>query len=125
MNYKLNIFLREKRVIAFLLYSITLTISLPTYADQPKQVQINAKEFSFSPSSIEVKTGQELQITLSNHGALAHNITFKSQDIATKTIQTDDKTTTTVSFSKPGRYEFICSVPGHANAGMKGKVIVK
>ncbi len=31
----------------------------------------------------------------------------------------------TVTFSKPGTYEYLCTVSGHAAAGMKGVLTVK
>ena len=30
-----------------------------------------------------------------------------------------------VAFKKPGRYPFVCTVPGHIAAGMKGTLIVR
>jgi uncharacterized cupredoxin-like copper-binding protein len=27
-------------------------------------------------------------------------------------------------FAKPGEYEFVCDLPGHLEAGMKGRLIV-
>ena len=125
MYNKFKAIIKRRNFLIFLVLSSTFMVGLPTHAEEAKQVQIISEEFSFSPETIDVKSGQELEITLANHGALAHNITFKNKDVATDTIQSDNKTTVTASFSKPGRYEFICSVPGHANAGMKGVVVVK
>lgn len=31
----------------------------------------------------------------------------------------------TVTFTKPGMYRYLCPLPGHAAAGMKGVLIVK
>ena len=112
------------QLMGFLILLSLVMPGMPAYADEAKQVEIISEEFSFSPKKIEVQADQELHITLANHGALAHNITFKDKAVATDTIQGDEKTTTTVTFSEPGQYEFICSVPGHANAGMKGQVVV-
>jgi uncharacterized cupredoxin-like copper-binding protein len=38
----------------------------------------------------------------------------------TKLLKHGQSTTLTVKFSKSGKYEFLCAVPGHAAAGMKG-----
>ena len=35
------------------------------------------------------------------------------------------KATLTVSLTKPGKYEYLCTVPGHAAAGMNGIITVK
>lgn len=39
---------------------------------------------------------------------------------ATKILHPGQKATLTVTLTKKGTYEFLCSVPGHAAAGMKG-----
>jgi uncharacterized cupredoxin-like copper-binding protein len=31
----------------------------------------------------------------------------------------------TVTFTKPGTYRYLCTLPGHAEAGMKGVLTVK
>ena len=34
------------------------------------------------------------------------------------------ETSLTVTFTKPGTYRYLCTVPGHAAAGMKGDLKV-
>jgi uncharacterized cupredoxin-like copper-binding protein len=42
----------------------------------------------------------------------------------TAQINMGSSATLTVKFLKAGKYEYLCSVPGHATAGMKGLLIV-
>ncbi|MEX0951311.1 MAG: cupredoxin domain-containing protein [Gammaproteobacteria bacterium] len=116
-----------KRYIAMFIVTISAVMhtSVAAHAESEKSIELIAEEFAFLPAEIEIEAGQILTITLKNHGALAHNITFTNMDIETETIQGGSETTTQVRFDQSGRYEYICSVPGHANAGMRGVVIVK
>jgi uncharacterized cupredoxin-like copper-binding protein len=43
----------------------------------------------------------------------------------TKQINPGSSTTLIVKLLKPGKYEYLCTVPGHATAGMKGLFLVK
>ena len=40
-------------------------------------------------------------------------------------LQPGDSAKLTVKFTKAGNYSYVCTVPGHAAAGMKGVFIVK
>ena len=42
----------------------------------------------------------------------------------TKLLRRNQTATLTVKLTKNGKYEFLCSVPGHAAAGMKGLVAI-
>jgi hypothetical protein len=40
----------------------------------------------------------------------------------TKTLHPGQSATFTVTIKKAGKYEYLCSIPGHAAAGMKGLI---
>jgi uncharacterized cupredoxin-like copper-binding protein len=42
--------------------------------------------------------------------------------VVTKVLKHGQSATLTVKLSKSGKYEFLCAVPGHASAGMKGLI---
>lgn len=52
--------------------------------------------------------------------ASATNVTNACTGKATAILKNGQSATLTVTVSKTGLYEFLCSVPGHAAAGMKG-----
>jgi len=68
--------------------------------------------------------------TVVDKGKLGHDIKFCSKPGSgkansctgkgTKVIQPGKSTTLTIVFAKAGTYEYLCTVPGHAAAGMKG-----
>jgi uncharacterized cupredoxin-like copper-binding protein len=94
---------------------------------------------SSSKTAVTVTAGKpsELKFTLSkktavkgvvsfavtNRGTLAHD--FKIAGKKTKVLKAGAKATLTVTIAKPGKYQFLCTVKGHAAGGMKGTFTVK
>jgi len=92
-----------------------------------------------SATTVAVTAGKpsELKFTLSkktiakgvttfkvtNKGALAHD--FKIAGKKTAVVAAGKSRTLRVTFKKAGRYPFLCTLPSHAPAGMKGVLIVK
>lgn len=99
---------------------------------------------AFTPDTIDVKTGEQIKFVIKNTGALDHEFKLdSSEQIAKHKIAMqmhpkmihDDPNGTRLEpsksgeifwkFSKAGNFEFACLIPGHYEAGMHGKVIVK
>ena len=59
---------------------------------------------------------------VTNKGMIGHD--FKIAGKKTVTLKTGKLATLKVTL-KPGKYTYICAVPGHAAAGMKGVLVVK
>ena len=79
----------------------------------------------FDKSSLTAKAGK-VTITFTNKAPEAHNFTIQGPSgatvAATPTFNGGSKTLTATL--KPGTYTFLCTVPGHAMAGMKGTLKV-
>ena len=60
---------------------------------------------------------------VTNKGTIEHN--FKIAGKKTVSIKPGKATTLKVTFSKAGKFQFLCTVTGHAAAGMKGTLTVK
>lgn len=86
---------------------------------------INGKEFDFSKDEMVVKAGAPVTITFQNEGRISHNLAIPELGVTTETIQGGKTATLTFTPEGAGTYRFICSVPGHAQAGMHGKLIVQ
>jgi len=79
-------------------------------------------EFKFKLSKTSVPHGK-VTIIVTNRGNLPHDL-----KIAGKTspmIQPGKTAKMVVSFAKAGKYPYLCTVSGHAAAGMKGTLVVK
>lgn len=89
------------------------------------QITVTGSEFAFTPSTLTVKSGQTVQLTFKNMGTYPHNLTIPDLGVATKTITPGQEDTITFTPTKAGSFSFLCTVPGHADRGMKGTLIVE
>lgn len=96
-----------------------------TTAPTGQQITIVGTEFSFNPSAITVTKGQPVTITFKNEGAYPHNFTLSDLQVNTKTIQPGETDTVTFTPDKTGSFSYVCTVPGHADKGMKGTLTVQ
>lgn len=90
-----------------------------------REFTVSSAGYRFSPSSITVLTGDKVKITFRNDGRIGHNFVVKDLGISTKTIGSGQVDTVEFTAPAPGTYTFICSVPGHATAGMIGDLVVE
>jgi len=86
---------------------------------------VKAKEFGFEPNVLDVKKGQSVCVILENDGVMAHNLRLDGLNLETRTIQPGETDAFRFTPSKPGRYLFFCTVPGHREAGMEGNLAVQ
>ena len=94
------------------------------------EAKLVATDLKFTPATIQAKVGQPVKVTFENKGVIEHDITFptlKANKPATalKTVAKPGQTTT-LEFTPTaaGTYEYVCTIPGHKEAGMKGTVNV-
>ena len=84
-------------------------------------VTVTATEFHFKLSKTSVPHGS-VTFTLVNKGHVGHN--FKIGGKKTAVIGAGKSAKLTVTLSA-GKAAYLCTVPGHAAAGMKGSLTVK
>jgi nitrite reductase (NO-forming) len=84
-------------------------------------ITINAVDLGFEPASVEVAQAGRYTVMFMNKGKLAHDITFAD---GTKIPAAGGAMATGEVVIPAGGLTFICSVPGHEAAGMKGGVTV-
>ncbi len=90
-------------------------------------------EFRYDPESASVPTGAPVTVTFTNEGALEHDWLLVPQGTDATTVTAANAVvpeahsgviasgeTNTFSFTAPaaGTYQIVCTVPGHAPAGM-------
>lgn len=94
-------------------------------ARQPKAKQAQARtiavigvDFRFRLPGARTGTTGTTVFKFTNKGRTAHD--FKIAGKKTPVIGPGKSATLRVRFTRPGNYPFICTVAGHAAAGMKG-----
>ena len=90
-------------------------------APSGEALEIEAFDLGFKPAVLEVPAAGRYVIKLSNTGAVVHDITFATGEGAT--AQPGESASVDVDIPAGGT-TFLCSVPGHAAAGMTGEVMV-
>ncbi len=88
-----------------------------TNAAAASTVNVSGTEFHFALSTQTVRKGT-VTFKLTNNGGIPHNLRINGKQ--TPNIDPGETTTLKVNFTKPGNYPYLCTLPGHAAAGMKG-----
>ncbi len=83
-------------------------------------------QLAFDTTKLESKPGK-VTIDFTNPSTIPHDVAIlKGNDELAKSEEVTGGATTTASADlSPGTYVFLCTVPGHAEAGMQGTLIVK
>lgn len=122
--------MRSKLVFAAAALATTLTLVGGATAAQsstkPSVVKISAlaNGLKYSKSVLRAHPGR-VKIVFTNLSTISHNVRIESgeQELGgTKTI--GKGRSSAIVRLKKGTYNFYCSVPGHEDAGMRGKLIV-
>jgi|SwirhisoilCB2_FD_contig_31_32571159_length_1091_multi_4_in_0_out_0_3 uncharacterized cupredoxin-like copper-binding protein len=97
-------------------------------ASSTQDITVKALDtLKFDPSTITVKSGTPVKLTVANSGALEHDWVVDDLDGKKISIDAKPKTSPSSEFTpaKAGTYDFYCSIPGHREAGMVGKLVVQ
>ncbi|MFZ3576704.1 plastocyanin/azurin family copper-binding protein [Virgibacillus sp. DJP39] len=94
---------------------------------------IQANEFSFTPNKVETPVGESVTIVLKNNGKTEHTLELERMNTGVhhdkqkeKQIHSMPGKEEQVLFTptKSGIYYYSCTIPGHAELGMKGVIKV-
>jgi uncharacterized cupredoxin-like copper-binding protein len=115
-------------LLALVAVCVPLAWALPALATQSaaraSTVTVTAgkpSEFHFTLSKKTVPHGT-VTFKVTNKGALPHD--FKIGGKKTKLLTPGQSATLKVTFAKKGSFPYLCTVTGHAAAGMKGTLKV-
>ena len=85
-------------------------------------LEVSAFDLGFEPATLTVPAPGHYEVKLTNTGSIPHDITFPGGE----TAHASGGETGTVEIDVPADgLTFICSIPGHEQAGMKGSVSVE
>ena len=88
------------------------------------KVSVVARNVRFEPAMVSVKAGQWTVLEFTNDDPVVHD--WMVADIPNMDVVARPGQTATLRFvlDTPGTYEIMCSIPGHAEAGMVGMLTV-
>jgi plastocyanin len=89
------------------------------------QLAASPTAIAYDTKSLSAKAGK-VTIDFDNPSAIEHDVAIEQggKEIAASDRVTQGKTSLSAQLA-PGTYTFLCTVPGHAEAGMEGTLIVK
>lgn len=85
------------------------------------RLEIEAFDLGFRPATLTVAAPGRYEIVLHNSGSIVHNVIFPD---GTKIEAQGGQTATGTVDVPAGGTTFLCDIPGHAQAGMTGKIEV-
>jgi Cu+-exporting ATPase len=89
------------------------------------QVEVTARNLRFEPAEVRVRAGDVVVVRFTNADPVFHD--WMAEGLANVDAAARPGQTQQIRFraDTPGTYELICSVEGHAEAGMRGTLIVE
>jgi plastocyanin len=104
-------------VIALLSAALSLSFAAPPNDKPASEVAVKIDNFSFSPATITVSAGTTVRWT--NRDDIPHTVVSEDKTFKSKVLDTDEQYTYT--FTKPGTYDYFCSI----HPKMTAKVVVQ
>jgi nitrite reductase (NO-forming) len=101
--------------------AVAPSMDMPGMAAAAGPIAIEAFDLGFTPSSLTVPSAGVYEVDFHNTGSTTHDVTFA--DGTKVTAQGGQAVKGQVTIPAAG-LTFLCSIPGHADAGMKGTVTV-
>lgn len=128
-------------ILCIIFLSIACTGSIIAIQDDTLIVQLEIEgsdNLQFNPNVVSVSDDSKVELTFKNVGNLDHNLILVSDEVDISDVSEVDALagintgillggeSTILTFNTPptGTYTFVCVVPGHAVAGMVGKLII-
>jgi uncharacterized cupredoxin-like copper-binding protein len=87
-------------------------------ANATTKITVVASEFKFVFSKRSIAKPGTVIFTVKNKGMISHDFKIAGKKIPN--LLPGKSAKLTVKFTKKGHYKYLCTIPGHAGAGMKG-----
>lgn len=87
-------------------------------------VSVSAFDLGFTPTTFTIPADTDITITVTNDGDIQHDFKIVDTDFGTELLASGASEDLVVNLPA-GEYTFICTVEGHAAAGMTGTITVQ
>ena len=115
--------MRQLAVAATVALSALALAPLSSARTEATTVQVKGAEFFFRLSTKSIAKPGRVTFVFKNIGHVEHD--FKINNKKTPLISPGKTARLVVTFKKKGKFPYLCTVPGHAAAGMKGVLTVR
>jgi uncharacterized cupredoxin-like copper-binding protein len=111
-------------LIALVFACVSLASALPAGAQQSARRATTVNVTAGKPSELRFTLSKKsapkgvVTFKVTNKGTLPHDFNIAGKK--TKLISPGQSQSLTITFKKAGKYPYLCTVTGHAAAGMKG-----
>jgi plastocyanin len=95
----------------------------PAPSPAAREVEVEGGELYFSPEEVRIGAGETVNLSFVNEGHMFHTLTVPEVGIDLR-ARPGDRVAAAFKAPEPGRYEFVCTVPGHEEAGVRGEIVV-
>jgi plastocyanin len=99
-------------------------LTAPAAKPKPQKVVVRATEYHFALTKRVVKRGV-VSFTVLNQGSEVHDFKVNGKVPKSRFLAAGTRQTIKIRFTKPGRYQYLCTIGEHAVRGMQGVLIVK
>jgi len=124
--------MRRQLLITLAIACAALLTACGAATDSTREVQTGSQQVTltvgnsmqFVPGSIVVRAGEPVELALRNGGGIPHDFSLTEATASPVKVESQGGQTARAVFTidTPGSFEFVCSVPGHAAAGMRGTI---
>jgi plastocyanin len=97
----------------------------PAFAPPQNEVKIVSTEFKFAMPAQRIVAGEPVTLVLDNSEAESEHAVFFQALGVRLFAQAGEIVRKTVIFNNAGEFTFVCDLPGHREAGMAGKLVVR
>jgi Cu+-exporting ATPase len=89
-----------------------------------QRAAITAKDFRFQPADLTVRAGEWVVVEFTNRDAVVHDWMVAGIPNVDAPARPGQTSRLRFVLDEPGAYTVMCSIPGHAEAGMVGTLVV-
>ena len=93
-------------------------------ADDETSFTVIGVDIAFDVDEMTIPADTDVTVEFINEGAMQHDWVVEDTEFGTSMLSRDESETITVNLPA-GEYTYLCTVPGHAPAGMVGTLFVE
>lgn len=119
---------RRPRLLVTLIGGLVGLVALITFllgafgGSADRELLLGVSDLTYSSRSLRAQAG-EIHLAFANTDAVPHTFTIEDLDVE---VEAGGGEAARLTFTaEPGTYDFICTIPGHDTASMRGVLVVE